>query len=293
LLKELYAKFHDRGLVIVSISIDDEREKFESVATKAALPWAQVFEGRGTKGEFVKLFNARAIPVSFLIDAEGRIAARIVAAAQLSDQISKLMPAQAPASPSAEEEKREQAIKLPEILEALAISIGSQVADIGAGGGFFTSRLAKKVAPAGRVFAVDIDDKYAIPKLKELVEKQSLTNVSVILSQPADPKLPMGSLDAALFVNAYHEVEPYREMLSHIMQSLKPGGRMVVVDNMPQKTRSRPRSDQTKNHVLAPEVAEPELIAAGFEIVARRDDFVDRPDEEDAKWMIVCRRPIK
>lgn len=191
------------------------------------------------------------------------------------------------------EEKREKAVKLPEILEALAISTGSHVADIGAGGGFFTARLAKQVGPTGRVFAVDIDDKYAIPKLKELVEKQSLTNVRVILSQPADPKLTAGSLDAALFVNAYHEVEPYGEMLSHIMEALKPGGRLVVVDNMPQHTRPRPRADQAKNHVLAPEVVEPEFRAAGFEVVARLDDFIDRPDEEDVKWMIICRRPVK
>jgi predicted methyltransferase len=191
------------------------------------------------------------------------------------------------------EEQREKAVKLPEILEALAISTGSQVADIGAGGGFFTERLARKVGPSGRVFAVDIDDRHAIPKLKELVEKQSLTNVSVILSQPADPKLPVGTLDAALFVNAYHEVEPYREMLAHVLEALKPGGRLVVVDNMPQHTRARPRADQVKNHVLAPEIAGPEFRAAGFEIVVRRDDFVDRPDEEDVKWMIVCRRSLK
>lgn len=197
------------------------------------------------------------------------------------------------AAAAAQDERRENAVKLPEILEALAIDAGSQVADIGAGAGFYTARLARKVGPTGRVFAVDIDEKYAIPKLKELVEKQLFTNVDVILSQPADPKLAAGSLDAALFVNAYHEVEPYREMLAHVLEALKPGGRLVVVDNMPQHTRPRPRADQAKNHVLAPEVAEPEFRAAGFEIVARRDDFIDRPDEEDVKWMIVCRRPLK
>jgi ubiquinone/menaquinone biosynthesis C-methylase UbiE len=110
---------------------------------------------------------------------------------------------------------------------------GSKVADIGAGEGFFTTRLAKVVGPAGRVFAVDIDDKYAIPKLKELVEKQSLTNVAIIHNKPDDPELPLRSLDAALMVNTYHEVEPYHEMLAHIRDSLKPGGRLVVVDNMP------------------------------------------------------------
>ena len=188
------------------------------------------------------------------------------------------------------EERREKQVKLPEVLEALGISAGSSVADIGAGFGFFTSRLAKKVGPKGRVFAVDID-KDAIAKLNELGKKESLDNLTVIQSEPADPKLSPGSLDAALMVNMYHEVEPYKEMVGHVFDALKPGGRLVVVDNMPLKTRARPRADQTKNHVLSPEVAEPEFKAAGFEIASRDDGFVDRPDEESGRWMIICRRP--
>ena len=70
------------------------------------------------------------------------------------------------------------------------------------------------MGPAGHVFAIDIDDKRAIPKLKELVKKESLENVSVILSEPGDPKLPRESLDAVLMVIVYHEVEPYKE-ISH------------------------------------------------------------------------------
>jgi len=193
--------------------------------------------------------------------------------------------------PPSGEESRAKAIRLAEIVDALAISPGSHVADIGAGEGFFTARLAKRVGPGGHVFAIDIDDKHAIPKLKELVKKESLENVSVILSEPGDPKLPTEGLDAALMVIVYHEVEPYKQMLAHVFGALKPGGRFVIVDNMPHKTRSRPRADQMKNHVLSPELTEAELKAAGFEITSRQDDFVDRPDEEDAKWMIVSRRP--
>jgi len=189
------------------------------------------------------------------------------------------------------QERREKAIRLPDILEALTISRGSRVADIGAGEGFFTARLARKVGTEGRIFAIDIDEKYAIPKLKELVQKESLENVALIQSVPADPKLSTASIDAALMVNVYHEVEPFREMLGHVLAALKPGGRFVIVDNMPHKTKSRPRADQTKNHVLSPDLAEPEFRAAGFEIRSRKDDFIDRPDEEDVKWMIICRRP--
>lgn len=199
--------------------------------------------------------------------------------------------AQASSGSPSGEELRAKAIRLPDIVDALAISPGSHVADIGAGEGFFTSRLAKKVGSDGQVFAIDIDDKHAIPKLKELVKKESLENVSVILSEPGDPKLQREGLDAALMVIVYHEVEPYKEMLADVFGALKPGGRFVIVDNMPHKTRSRPRQDQMKNHVLSPELTEAELKAAGFEITSRQDDFVDRADEEDTKWMIVSRRP--
>jgi ubiquinone/menaquinone biosynthesis C-methylase UbiE len=189
------------------------------------------------------------------------------------------------------DEKREQQLKVPEILEAMGISEGSQIADVGAGSGFFTGRIAKKVGPAGRVYAVDIDEKNAIPRLQDLVKKESLTNVDVIHSEPGDPKLPEGKLDAVLMVIAYHEIQPYQEMLSHVKAALKPGGRFVIVEMMPRKTRLRPRGDQTKNHVIAPEIAEAEFRAAGFEIVSRKDDFMDRPNEEETRWMIICQRP--
>ena len=71
---------------------------------------------------------------------------------------------------------------------------------------------------------------------------------------------------------------------------MKPGGRLVIVDLMPNRTRQRPRADQTKNHVIAPEVVEKELADAGFAVVERRDRFVDNPDEESAHWLIVAER---
>jgi len=188
------------------------------------------------------------------------------------------------------EQKREQQLKVAEVIQAMGIGDGSQVADVGAGGGFFTERLAGKVGPAGRVYAVDIDNRYAIPQLKKLVAKKSLRNVTVIHSEPGDPKLPAGKLDAVLMVIAYHEVVPYKDMLAHVKTALKPGARLVVVDLMPHKTRSRPRADQTHNHVIAPEIAEAEFRDAGFEIDSRNDAFVDWPDEESVRWMIVCRK---
>jgi predicted methyltransferase len=76
-----------------------------------------------------------------------------------------------------------------------------------------------------------------------------------------------------------------------VLAALKPGGRLVVVDNMPLRTRNRPRGDQTKNHVIAPEVVEQELREFGFQILERRDQFIDYADEESTNWLIVAQRP--
>ena len=76
-----------------------------------------------------------------------------------------------------------------------------------------------------------------------------------------------------------------------MLAALKPAGRLVVVDYMPLRTRNRPRPDQTKNHVIAPELVEEELRDFGFQILERREQFIDYPDEESAFWLIVAQRP--
>lgn len=76
-----------------------------------------------------------------------------------------------------------------------------------------------------------------------------------------------------------------------MLAALKPAGRLVVVDYMPLRTRDRPRADQTKNHVIAPELVEEELRDFGFQILERRDWFIAYPDDERAFWLIVAQRP--
>ena len=197
----------------------------------------------------------------------------------------------APSKESADA-KRERDLKIPEIVQALGLTEGAKVADIGAGDGFYEISLSRAVGPQGRVYAEDIDEKGAIKKLQERVDKDHLGNVDVILGAPDDPKLPSGALDAVLTVISYHEVADYTKVLEHIMAALKPGGRFVVVDMMPHKTLTRPRADQVKNHVIAADLAEIEIHQAGFEVVLRDDHFIDNPDEESTRWMIVFRKPV-
>jgi ubiquinone/menaquinone biosynthesis C-methylase UbiE len=192
-------------------------------------------------------------------------------------------------SPEAAQAKRERALKMPEIIQALGLKSGSRVADIGAGDGEYEVALARVVADGGRVFAEDINAG-SIQRLRERVEHDHLGNVEVIEGTAADPKLPAGSLDGVLMVITYHEIADHETMLEHVRASLKPGGRLVVVDMPPHKTLTRPRADQTKNHVIAADLVQAEVQEAGFEVVSREDRFVDLPDEESTKWMIVFRK---
>jgi ubiquinone/menaquinone biosynthesis C-methylase UbiE len=187
--------------------------------------------------------------------------------------------------------KRERDLKIPEIVRALEVKDGSNVADIGAGSGFYELSLSRAAGKEGRVYAEDIDEKGAIKRLNKRVHQDHLRNMKVILGTPDDPKLPAGTLDGVLMIITYHEIADHQKMLEHIMAALKPGGRFVVVDMTPHKTLTRPRADQTKNHVIDPTLAESEIHQAGFEIVSRDDHFIDNPDEESTRWMIVFRKP--
>lgn len=186
--------------------------------------------------------------------------------------------------------KIEQDLRMADIVHALDVEDGSKVADIGAGSGSYEPALARAAGPGGRVYAEDISAE-ALKGLRERVEKEHLASVEVVEGTPDDPKLPSGSLDGALMVIMYHEIENHEKILQHVLASLKPGGRLVVVDMTPHKTITRPRADQVKNHVINPDIAEAEIRQAGFDVISRDDHFIDHPDEESTRWMIAFRKP--
>ncbi len=113
-----------------------------------------------------------------------------------------LLLALAAAQPSWEE-KRIAHMKFPEILAALKVEQGSRVADVGSGDGVFTVPLARAVGTAGRIYAVDIEER-VLKTLRERVAKAGLGNVEAVLAAPDNPKLAPGSLDAAMLIDAYH-----------------------------------------------------------------------------------------
>jgi ubiquinone/menaquinone biosynthesis C-methylase UbiE len=114
-------------------------------------------------------------------------------------------------------------------LDALKIPAGATVADIGAGVGFFTWRLADRVGPKGVVYGEDIQQGM-LDQLTKNMRDRHLANVRPVLGAIDDPKLPKDSIDLALLVDVYHEFSEPEKMLDRIRESLKPGGRLVLLE---------------------------------------------------------------
>lgn len=153
-------------------------------------------------------------------------------------------------------------------ISALKVQPGQVVADIGAGSGYYTVRLAKAVGPAGKVYATDIQ-----PGMLELlrgnVARAGLTNVTTVLGAPDDPKLPPGSIDMALMVDVYHELAAPQAFLRRLRPALKRDGRLVLLE-FRKEDRRVPILEVHKMSVA--EVRQ-ELEAEGFRLSAVLNDL--------------------
>lgn len=127
-----------------------------------------------------------------------------------------------------EDPKRDAYQRPHEVMDALAVKEGEVIADIGAGSGYFTMRLARHVGPAGRVYAVDVSPDM-VRHLHRRVRDAGLLNVEPILSLPDDPLLPQ-PVDRFLVVDVWHHVENQAGYLSLMKKLLKPGGQVVMID---------------------------------------------------------------
>ena len=151
------------------------------------------------------------------------------------------------------------------IMDALAIADGATVADIGAGAGWFTIRLARRVGPNGRVYTQDIQ-RQMLEATRRRVEREGLQNVQTRLAEGSNPNLPARSLDAVLVVDVYPEMEGNRvTYLRNIATALKPGGRIGIVNYKPGEGGPGPdiRIDSA--------AVEADARAAGLRVLARQD----------------------
>lgn len=175
-----------------------------------------------------------------------------------------------------------------EVMDALGLARGSAVADIGAGGGYFTFHLAERVGPDGVVYAVDIDED-ELKKISRRAERDRLTQVETILGQRDNPRLPPQSLDAALVVNAYHEMREYDAMMAAIFRALKSGGQLGVIDGAIEPADSR--STYYRRHRIAAETVREDAARAGFRFRAQPQGFTRTRDAKEFFFLVFEKPP--
>ncbi len=147
-----------------------------------------------------------------------------------------------------------------EVIRALAIQPGERVADIGAGGGYFTFRLADAVGPEGKVYAVDVDQGM-IDYLAERAAKEGRGNVETILAAPDDPRLPEDGVDLIFTCNTYHHLEDRPAYFAGAKRYLRANGRVAIVD-----FSERSFWERIIGHATPSDLIRNEMQAAGYQL---------------------------
>jgi ubiquinone/menaquinone biosynthesis C-methylase UbiE len=155
---------------------------------------------------------------------------------------------------------RDERLQVNRVMVLLGIEPGKNVADIGAGSGWFTMRAARRLASSGTIYAVDINPE-AIQYIEQRAKKEQLDNIKPVLSKPDDPQLPADSVDAVLLLKTYHEIAHPIALLSNLRLSLKPGAKIGIID----------RSGNEENHGVSKDVVIREAAQAGYELQSSHD----------------------
>jgi SAM-dependent methyltransferase len=156
-------------------------------------------------------------------------------------------------------QEREQEERPELALDLIQINKGMTVADIGAGVGYFTLRLAKRVGLEGKVYASDIQPEM-LAVLKENAERAGATNIEIVEGTETDPRLPLNSIDLALLVDVYHEFSHPQKMIEGIRSALKPDGRLVLLEYR----KEDPEVPIREEHKMSVQQVKDELAPEGF-----------------------------
>jgi len=163
---------------------------------------------------------------------------------------------------------RDKKLQIVRVMDLLGIVPGKNVADIGAGSGWFTVRAARRVGPTGVVLAEDINP-LAIEHIGKRVLTENLSNVRTVLGSADDPRLPSGSVDAVLMLKVYHEIAHPVPTMRVLQKALRPGAKVGIID----------RNGNGADHGLNQDVVVKEMGDAGYKLVGTYD--FTKPDKED------------
>ena len=155
---------------------------------------------------------------------------------------------------------RDKKLQIDRVMDLLGITTGKNVADIGAGSGWFTVRAARRVGPTGAVLAEDINPA-TIEYIGKRVVKENLSNVRTVLGAPDDPRLPAGSVDAVLMLKVYHEIAHPVMTMKTLRPALRAGAKVGIID----------RNGNGANHGLNHDVVVKEMAEAGYKLVGTYD----------------------
>jgi ubiquinone/menaquinone biosynthesis C-methylase UbiE len=172
------------------------------------------------------------------------------------------------------------------LIETLGLQAGSTVGEIGAGEGELTILVARHVGPSGRVFTTELGEN-RVRTLRAAVEKASVGNVTIVEADAARTNLPEGCCDAVFMRAVYHHFGDPAAMNRSLWASLRPGGRLAVMDFTPRgdEEASNPADrDEGGRHGVKPETVLKELVAAGFE-------RIQVEDREGRDFLVVVRKP--
>ena len=164
---------------------------------------------------------------------------------------------------------RDEWQKPEEVVRALELKPGDRVADLGAGSGYFTFRLARAVGPAGKVYAVDIDpDMIAV--LGERAKSENAANVEIVSAKPDDPGLAPGSVDLIFTSDAYHHIDDRVAYFASVAKVLRPGGRIAIID-----FNGSGWAIRMSGHYTPEETVRKEMARAGYRLV-KQADFLEK-----------------
>jgi ubiquinone/menaquinone biosynthesis C-methylase UbiE len=135
------------------------------------------------------------------------------------------------------------------VMDAVGVKPGMTIGEVGAGHGYFTFHLSRRVGDSGRIYANDIASR-ALAALRRKAENEGITNIETIVGEVEDPLLPLGILDMVFIVNAFHDLAKPVELLDNLVHSLKPDAPVVIIDRDPSKFRDPAGHFLTKEEIL-------------------------------------------
>lgn len=172
-------------------------------------------------------------------------------------------------------------------LDELGVRNGDVVADVGCGKGYFTRRLARRVGPTGKVYAVDLSRR-VLNEVMQRAARDHMAQIVTVEGTPHDPHLPTAAFDIVFAMNTYHEWRQHATMLQHILAALKPGGAFALIDG--KASPGKPRDYYYQVHRMPEALERSEAAQAGF-VYMRDEPGFTQPDESKDFYYMLFKKP--